>query len=294
MADNSVSPFKLIRPTYSEAEIAETPWIIIELRIYDALALAVDYPDASDSSIASAAQDLNLLFPPNRPENLSTSGDLEDPASFLWEFWDVIAKVVLELPHNHPSQEQLIRLIETLRDLPDPVEIELNLWGTYKIWADLPILGPVFREALDRTDSEVINVNLEAFLARATRAGISNFSWLGLLSLHWALEVEPDDRAKAYEEQGPILDAQIPRALRWLEIAGKKLYEEVLVERFKDAGYATGGTWKVSRGFSKARWDHWKLRFGQVAVDTQPSEPTKELSRKALHRMVEIETLHGH
>lgn len=165
------------------------------------------------------------------------------------------------------------------------MDVELECWGSVKLWADLPLLGPAFREALDVRQG----INFEAFLARITQSGIANWSWLGLCVMHGALEVEPDPRARAYQEQGPGFDATILRAIMWLEIAGVKLYEEVKAGAFRDQKYASGGHWKGPAGFSSERWEYWKNRFGDIGVHEQVCDVTKELARKALDLMTELE-----
>ncbi|TEB27404.1 hypothetical protein FA13DRAFT_1736527 [Coprinellus micaceus] len=264
-------PFTIERPTYSEAEVAENPWYAIELGVYDILAGIIESRSATS---ISAAQQLNSLFPTNRPQ---TSAGNEAPESFLWEFWGIVAKVVAETP--------LIDFLKALRDLLDPVELQLENWGSVKLWADLPLLGPVFREALDTYQG----MNLEAFLARLTQAGIANWSWLGLVSLHAALEVEPDSRARAYKEQGPILEASVPRAVIWLEIAGRKLYEGATERALRDEKYGSGGNWKGSAGFSQERWDYWKKRFSEISVQEQASDATKNLAKKGEQIMAGLE-----
>lgn len=272
-------PFTIERPTYSETEIAENTWYTIELGIYDILASVMESGGATP---ISAAQQLCSLFPTNRPAIFAGN---EGPESFLWEFWGIVAKVIGKTPFEGAYQERLVDFLKALRDFPDPVELQLENWGSVKLWADLPLLGPVFREALD-TDQ---GVNLEAFLARLTQAGIANWSWLGLVSLHAALEVEPDSRARAYEEQGPILEARVPRAVMWLEIAGRKLYEGVAEGALRNERYGSGGNWKGAAGFSQERWNYWKKRFGEISVQEQASEATKNLAEKGEQMMAGLE-----
>lgn len=271
--------FTVERPVYSEADIAENPWYSTELRIYDVLAKVVE---SGAVSLTATAQELDTLFPTKRPAGPSEN---EAPESFLWEFWGIVAKVAGETPHAGPYQDRLIEFLKALRDLPNPVDLSLENWGSVKLWEDLPLLGPVFREALD-TDQ---GINLEAFLARITQSGIASWSWLGLTAFHAAFEVEPDSRAQAFQKQGPGLDASVPRVAIWLELVGSKVYEEVKAGTLSDTKYATGGNWKNPKGFSKERWDYWKRRAGEVAIHDQAAEATKVLAKKVEHMMMALE-----
>ena len=271
--------FTIERPTYSEAEVAENPWYTVELGIYTVLAGVIE---SGRVTPISAAQQLHSLFPTNRPP---TAEGHETPESFLWEFWCIFAKVVGDVPFKGRYQDRLVDFIKALRALPDPVDLQLENWGSVKLWTVLPLFGPVFREALDMDQS----VNLEAFLARVTQAGIADWSWLGLVSLHAALEVEPDPRARAHKEQGLILEVTVPKAVMWLEIAGRKLYDGVTEGALRDEKYGSGGNWKGAAGFSQERWDYWKKRFGEISVHGQASDVTKNLAKKGGQIMAGVE-----
>ncbi|MCJ1240958.1 hypothetical protein MMC14_008962 [Varicellaria rhodocarpa] len=57
---------------------------------------------------------------------------------------------------------------------------------------------------------------LDGFTVRLTRGGT-------LRGEIYALESEPDHRARAYHTQGPLLNHGVPAAAEWISIAGRKL-----------------------------------------------------------------------
>lgn len=72
------TPFKIDRPTITEANITENRWYTVESSVYNILACVVE----NESSPLVAAQDLNSLFPSNRGWS---SAETETLGSFLWE-----------------------------------------------------------------------------------------------------------------------------------------------------------------------------------------------------------------
>ena len=118
------------------------PWIINE-RLFHILNTYL-HPNATLSP-ANAAQEIDKLFPLNRPKEKENE-DNEGPESFLWELWEVVISVAQQIPWRHPGQTRLVELIQALRDLPEPITVIMGSWGEQAIWSDLPILGPVMTE----------------------------------------------------------------------------------------------------------------------------------------------------
>jgi hypothetical protein len=86
-----------------------------------------------DSTISAedAAKSIDKLTPsPKNPVkqpggNTGPAKDLTDSENHLWDFWGVVDACAKQIPHNHPSQDRLIKLVEALRNLP---ETRIRIW----------------------------------------------------------------------------------------------------------------------------------------------------------------------
>ena len=126
----------------------DDPWVI-DQKIFDTLNGYLQ-PDSSVSA-AEAAQSIDGLFPANREDE----GKKEDPGSFLWALWERVEKTAEQIPHANPAQDKLAALVKCLHALSSRVPVvHLSSWNAeYKLWEDLPLLGPTFQEELERTCS---------------------------------------------------------------------------------------------------------------------------------------------
>ena len=127
----------------------DDPWII-EKRIFDILD---EYLQSSGTPATTAtAKALDNLFPANRSQEDQPDGEpKEDPGSFLWHMWGVFHRVARQLPHASPAQDHLAALVKELSHLTSQASVvSLTAWGEdMKLWQDLPLLGPTFRERCD-------------------------------------------------------------------------------------------------------------------------------------------------
>ncbi|KAJ3545750.1 hypothetical protein NMY22_g2316 [Coprinellus aureogranulatus] len=213
--------------------LLSNPWDAVESHIHHILSGASS--STNDSSTTSS----------QLPHNPPPAYEEECTESFLWEFWDIIAKFAGELPsYEAPSHERVLQLLQALCDLPNhPVDIDLEHGGRIQAWTELPLLGSTFREALTMEQG----ANFEAFLTRLTQEEIANWSWLGLVAYHAALEAERGPRTK---QQGRQFDATIPRAKLWLE-NWARMIDEVNAEAEKDQGFVLTRAWEGPDGFSR-------------------------------------------
>ena len=151
MVDSTWTPLKLVLETPGN-----NPWIIGEsiLNTY----LQPNNPDNATggtvtlSAANAAAQEIDKLFPLNRPKKKKGDDDIEneEPGSFLWEMWEIVISVAQQIPWKHPGQTKLVEFIQALKDLPEPNTRTVRIgdyWpGEVTLWSDLPILGPVMTE----------------------------------------------------------------------------------------------------------------------------------------------------
>lgn len=126
----------------------DDPWII-DQKIFDTLNGYLQ-PESSVSA-AEAAHSIDSLFPANRQDD----EEKEEPGSFLWQLWERFEKTAQQIPHAHPAQDKLAALVKCLHKLSSRVPVVyLSSWNTeYKLWEDLPMLGPTFQEQWERTYS---------------------------------------------------------------------------------------------------------------------------------------------
>jgi hypothetical protein len=138
----------------------DDPWDV-EQQIFDVVA---NYVQPDSTQIASDAADaLDRLLPMHRDvveHGTATSADADDgpesPGSFVWYMWGVFHKIAQQLPPVDAAattaQDRLAELVRTLRRYTSrtPV-VDLDDWGSgVKLWQDLPLWGPTFREVWDR------------------------------------------------------------------------------------------------------------------------------------------------
>ena len=124
-------PSKL--PVMSPRVMEQEPWLIQDAKLYD---ICLKYLQQSPAHTATeAAQKLDALYPPKRTED----GDMQLQKFFVINVWDVILHMIRQIPDEHPAQDNLLELVEALRDLPTDIVVEI--WSEKaKIWQDLPFL----------------------------------------------------------------------------------------------------------------------------------------------------------
>ncbi|KAL1970452.1 hypothetical protein VTN77DRAFT_4096 [Rasamsonia byssochlamydoides] len=105
----------------------------IELKLFDILTTYL--PQDSALSAQHAAEQINSLFPTNRPGE----DEKESPGSFLAEFWDLMFRVAYQLDYQDVPMQRFISLIKALRQLPSNITLE----NGSRVWQDLPDL-PIY------------------------------------------------------------------------------------------------------------------------------------------------------
>ena len=126
----------------------DDPWVI-EQKIFNILKELLE--PTSTLSTTSAAETLDSLFPRNRNEqDCPQSKPKEDPGSFLWYMWCLSYSGAADSSFR-PGAGQTGRAGESTRRLfVEDADCFLPAWDTdYKLWQDLPLLGPTLRELCD-------------------------------------------------------------------------------------------------------------------------------------------------
>ncbi|KAI9765001.1 MAG: hypothetical protein M1840_007923 [Geoglossum simile] len=170
-------------------------------------------------SPAVAANRINELIP------LKDGDDISGVDGFFWGIWEAFIEVAGQTPHDHPSQQKLVQVIEELNSTTCRAE---NPGGTH-VWAELHRLGPSMREAwIDPISEEQVKefgshwINLNAFAARLVNAGLAQWKLFFIWSMRTALE-KP-------KPQGPLLDCHVAAAAAWIAYGGSVLFKQITNE----------------------------------------------------------------
>jgi hypothetical protein len=134
----------------------------------------------------------------------------------------------------------------------------------------------------DTSENQIKRVhlrNLNAFMARLTRDGVSDCSYQALITITQALEI-----AEMYTTTR-IMDVLM--VYDWLRLAGYKLMG-AKIKNFR----VRGELWdKVKQsGYSQERWEFWRRRLGDIEGDGGYEVKTREIAGKAkslLEKLIE-------
>jgi hypothetical protein len=111
--------------------------------------------------------------------------------------------------------------------------------------------------------------NLNAFMARLTRDGVSGCSYQALIAFSQALETPEPYTITRTTDVLIVYD--------WLRLAGRKL----MAAEIKGAR-VRGELWdKEKPGFSQQRWNFWRRRLLDIEGDEGYDVQTREVARTA-------------
>ena len=145
---------------------------------------------------------------------------------------------------------------------------------------------------LDRTTSRLKWLSIDALAARITAFQCdTDFKVFGIWSLREALE------DGSWEEDGPqeilsTLDGSVPAAGQWIFYAGRTIFacEDESEPSPRGGDPMRGGAlWNGKHGYCEERWGLWKKRFEWVQGVVTLSASTKEIAKKAVAAMDQIE-----
>lgn len=78
---------------------------------------------SSTTTPSTAARAIDALTPMKRPDGQE---EKESAESFLWEIWGIFIAIAKQIPHEHPSQERLVEVVNALSELPST---SVEIWG---------------------------------------------------------------------------------------------------------------------------------------------------------------------
>lgn len=135
--------------------------------------------------------------------------------------------------------------------------------------------------------SRLRDINFQGFAARLTAAGVWDLSRLGVYRLRDVLEEDPDYYIPGYDKVGPHLDACILPAEVWICLCAK-----VILHFCRENGEGAdrndlpgGKHWKGRKGFSVERWEFWKKKLDEIAVNEEASDETRSTAKKMKENM---------
>ncbi|KAI2467807.1 hypothetical protein F4781DRAFT_400724 [Annulohypoxylon bovei var. microspora] len=251
-----------------------------ELVNQDVFDIFNDYLQLKSSvSAAQAAIAISQLLPELRGDEVT----LDDV--FFFKLWRSTIAIAEQIPYDHPAQDRLVRVMRELTLLPDT---GITIWE-FRLWADLPVIGAVFRGYLNGPRHSNIKeeqaqideawIRFHAFSAKLIGAGVVHFENQPIWMLREALE---EDR---HLPRTSALDRDLITAAMYIEFAGPVLVEALaanpdpVLSDVLRRSYKGGSLFKGEPGLTLERWLFWANRFTEEAEYTK----TKEAKEIALH-----------
>ena len=225
-------------------------------------------------------------------------------SGFLWNFWIVVINLAQQIPHDHPHQGKLVRLLAAIKRLPRPTRLEATEMERNtgcQFWVTLPIFGIQVRERwnegpwIKHEGDHPSNLgdgplppdqwtNLNAFLARLVASSVESFDYYPTRILRHCLE----EKRKLVD-----LEANLPAAAMWIIHAGAWLFRNSVLPRVDDITPQYEADREVLRRFptmfSRARWDFWKEQLVSMRHEVSLKPGTRYCVERAIERMTELE-----
>ncbi|GAB0135776.1 hypothetical protein EsDP_00004101 [Epichloe bromicola] len=255
-----------------------------EPHIVSVLSNAINKSSPTEDSAETTASEIDKLYP-------ADSSDAED---WLWSFWTILVGVAKKIPADDERQQLLALTVAKLKTKRDE---EVEMWGQKtRVWGELPMLGPVMRDAwnlspdFDGSDNDTASiqewVSLNSFAARLYGLSLQDWHNFAIWELRSGLEETPEDRPNAK-------DTRIATAYEWITHAGEKLHkkgtEVEKLDAMETRALKPGSLFKSDKsGLTTERWNFWRERIGVLGAGAG-SGAAKEKAQKALEKMKEIE-----
>ncbi|KAK7429802.1 hypothetical protein QQZ08_003647 [Neonectria magnoliae] len=225
-------------------------------------------------SVQEAAQ---KLAAPAR-DAFEKDGDLDKVEQELNRLWSAVLDAAEQTSHD--QQAKLVDIVRAIQQMPQPVHAgkKFEIWDQEQRWDLLPLFGAQARERLDTAQEKPGDalVNVHAFFARLTAAGINDLSLFAIWAFREALE-DPEKDQVAKTTSAELLQS----VSVWLIYAA-----EALSKKSKDAKQFDGKMAKPGRslsafkdapgwmGFCQERWETWiqrltPLKEAEVATEAK-------------------------
>ncbi|KAG3196232.1 hypothetical protein PC129_g24728, partial [Phytophthora cactorum] len=208
---------------------------------------------------AISAQEAAQNLPAPARDAFEKAGDLEKVEQELNRLWSAVLDAAAETTHG--QQDELVDIVRVSHQMPQPVYQgkKFEIWGEEQKWDLLPLFGAQARERLDTAQEKpgAALVNVHAFFARLTAAGINDLSLFAIWVLREALE-DPEKDQIANATSAQLLES----ASVWLIYAAEALAQKSKDTKQFDGKMAKPGsslsTFKDTSGwlgFCQERWE---------------------------------------
>ncbi|KAI1745289.1 hypothetical protein F4680DRAFT_401695 [Xylaria scruposa] len=215
-----------------------------------------------------------------------------DPNNDLPRLWNLLADALLELPLSAiPSLIALIRAIDALPPPDFSALSETNRPAHGQLWRGLPGFGhfwadeyPSLRQWLNDGGISKPAAEREAVIGRSIRraeveARLATEGLAGI-PMDWGYECVAD----ALEQSLAEVEAEIPVACKWVQIAG---------QRFREGAERGESSWGLERKrdlwngeargqMSAERWKFWIRRLRELEADEKVSKMAEDAVRECL------------
>ena len=225
-------------------------------------------------------------------------------AENLHRLWNLLQDALLELPATHHSH--LINLLQAIQNLSDPNLTSKapettppkdrftwkGLPGFGHLWADVykqdnwrhdlsttlsasPTLDDKLKKRQELRDAHIRRANIEARLAVAN---------IGSIPLDWGYDAIAD----ALELDTAVLDFEIPAARKWIEVAGKELYQGAKEGRESWALGRKRDMGREDKRMSLTRWEFWEGRMRECQEGGEVIRDTGKGTGDAMRKLKEL------
>ncbi|KAJ5619820.1 hypothetical protein N7510_003804 [Penicillium lagena] len=243
----------------------------VEHEIFNVLSTYL--PATSTWTAPAAAEKLNSFYPTIRQDD----DPKEPPLSFLSEFWEIMFRVGIQVDCHTEPMKRFIALIKALR--------EINVDEENGAWRQLPQMSLFLTEIYHQCTLRYVqgdegsrrwrNLNgLNAYLIQEELLydGIIYASTAN----RQALGTEDDLMTKKQKQKNKATNilALVPAAATYFIICPSKIRHASVAE---------------TEGFSVARWNRWKIRFGVLAAHPEADDEVRRACQDAVLEMERCE-----
>ncbi|KAJ5326653.1 hypothetical protein MYU51_001913 [Penicillium brevicompactum] len=250
------------------------------------------YLKSSDlSSITHTAAEIhNMLCVQNADPNGDDSNAEWEHTMFTHTLLDLVGKI----PHSHPAQDDIIRLLVRLK-----TSTKLNIAVNdpeyeWQFYVGLTYFYRAFRERCcdarfdPSTSEETQFINESAFLARLSAAHMYSDASVAVTGLCQTLETED-------ASENPRYNGFIAAASMWIIHAGQWIFAEV-VRSPRGTSKGDEGIWSNGPLYTGSvqgieRWKFWRKALEDSQANVQISSESRALAGKAKDFMDAVERL---
>ncbi|KAJ5635717.1 uncharacterized protein N7484_009030 [Penicillium longicatenatum] len=248
--------------------------------------LATYLPETSSITPNQAAEQVNDLLLSHRP---GPKEERQSTASFLFEFWELMFCIAPQLDYQHEPMQRFIALVEALKNLPETIVIQDGgIYDGQPVWRDGLYFGPTLHERWNRIPESTPPEDLYAFRWRNMNGLLAHFTNHNLCTNDFRALACITNALEEFRRKKPKtpINHRVPAAAIWFVLCSSMIYLACQRQECADRKLS-GELWKgePQQGYSIARWNFWRKRFGELECHSDATEETKEACRAAIEEM---------